>query len=93
MSDINTRFVCKSPIHKLLNNLATSFESLHPEKANNWTKNGKRSKSQVVPSYIINISCPPSFYDLTFEPSKTYVEFKVICSLIENYDLVCICIG
>ncbi|XP_038997627.1 DNA mismatch repair protein MLH3-like [Hibiscus syriacus] len=24
----------------------------------------------------MNISCPPSFYDLTFEPSKTYVEFK-----------------
>ncbi|KAG8497672.1 hypothetical protein CXB51_008920 [Gossypium anomalum] len=86
MSDINSRLVCKGPIHKLLNNLATSFESLHPEKANNWTKNGKRSRSQVVPSYIINISCPPSFYDLTFEPSKTYVEFKdwkPVCTLIE----------
>ncbi|KAK8996225.1 hypothetical protein V6N11_076468 [Hibiscus sabdariffa] len=46
------------------------------EKTNNWTKNGKRSRSQVVPSFIMNISCPPSFYDLTFEPSKAYVEFK-----------------
>ncbi|GMI86304.1 MUTL protein homolog 3 [Hibiscus trionum] len=73
---INSRFVCKGPIHKFLNNLAASFESLHPEKSSNWTKNGKRSRSQVVPSYIMNISCPPSFYDLTFEPSKTYVEFK-----------------
>ncbi|PPD80725.1 hypothetical protein GOBAR_DD22355 [Gossypium barbadense] len=85
---INSRLVCKGPIHKLLNNMATSFESLHPEKkANNWTKNGKRSRSQVVPSYIINISCPPSFYDLTFEPSKTYVEFKdwrPVCTLIET---------
>ncbi|KAA3457610.1 DNA mismatch repair protein MLH3 isoform X2 [Gossypium australe] len=84
---INSRLVCKGPIHKLLNNLATSFGSLHPEKANNWTKNGKRSRSQVVPSYIINISCPPSFYDLTFEPSKTYVEFKdwkPVCTLIET---------
>ncbi|TYH29274.1 hypothetical protein ES288_A02G211400v1 [Gossypium darwinii] len=84
---INSRLVCKGPIHKLLNNLSTSFESLHPEKANNWTKNGKRSRSQVVPSYIINISCPPSFYDLTFEPSKTYVEFKdwkPVCTLIET---------
>nr|KJB17478.1 hypothetical protein B456_003G002000 [Gossypium raimondii] len=81
-------FTSKGPIHKLLNNMATSFESLHPEKkANNWTKNGKRSRSQVVPSYIINISCPPSLYDLTFEPSKTYVEFKdwrPVCTLIET---------
>ncbi|KAK8653150.1 hypothetical protein V6N13_127163 [Hibiscus sabdariffa] len=73
---INSRFICKGPIHKFLNNLATSFESLYPEKTNNWTKNGKRSRSQVVPSFIMNISCPPSFYDLTFEPSKAYVEFK-----------------
>ncbi|XVF16034.1 hypothetical protein REPUB_Repub09cG0206800 [Reevesia pubescens] len=76
MSDINSRFVCKGPIHKLLNNIATSFESLDPEKADNWTKKGKRSRSQVFPSYIVNNNCPPSFYDLTFEPSKTYVEFK-----------------
>lgn len=91
MSDINSRFVCKGPIHKLLNNLATSFKSLDPEKANNWTKRGKRSRSLVFPSYIMNIICPSSFYDLTFEPSKTYVEFKVILSLIMNCDLVCIC--
>ncbi|XVE87550.1 hypothetical protein DITRI_Ditri18aG0126500 [Diplodiscus trichospermus] len=84
---INSRFVCKGPIHKLLNNLATSYESSDPEKANNWTKKGKRSRSQVFPSYIMNISCPPSFYDLTFEPSKTYVEFKdwkPILTLIEK---------
>ncbi|XP_022741001.1 DNA mismatch repair protein MLH3 [Durio zibethinus] len=84
---INSRFVCKSPIHKLLNSLATSFESLDPEKANNWTKKGKRSRSQVFPSYIVNVTCPPSFYDLTFEPSKTYVEFKdwePILTLIER---------
>ncbi|XP_021275335.1 DNA mismatch repair protein MLH3 isoform X4 [Herrania umbratica] len=79
---INSRFVCKGPIHKLLNNLATSFESLDPEKANNWTKKGKRSRPQVFPSYILNISCPPSFYDLTFEPSKTCVEFKDWASIL-----------
>ncbi|XWS42239.1 hypothetical protein CRYUN_Cryun17cG0151000 [Craigia yunnanensis] len=84
---INSRFVCKGPIHKLLNKLATSFESLDPEKVNNWTKKGKRSRSQVFPSYIMNIICPPSCYDLTFEPSKTYVEFKdwkPILTLIEK---------
>ncbi|KAK6258076.1 hypothetical protein SCA6_012550 [Theobroma cacao] len=82
MSDINSRFVCKGPIHKLLNNLATSFESLDSKKANNWTKKGKRSRPQVFPSYILNISCPPSFYDLTLEPSKTYVEFKDWASIL-----------
>ncbi|XWS33960.1 hypothetical protein CRYUN_Cryun22dG0127500 [Craigia yunnanensis] len=58
-----------------------------PEKANNWTKKGKRSRSQVYPSYIVNISCLPYFYDLTFEPSKTYVEFEdwePILTLIEK---------
>ncbi|XP_059437766.1 DNA mismatch repair protein MLH3 isoform X2 [Corylus avellana] len=73
---INSRFVCKGPIHKLLNQLATSFECLDPWKVNNGSQNRKRSRSQAYPAYILNLSCPRSLYDLTFEPSKTYVEFK-----------------
>ncbi|GKV30207.1 hypothetical protein SLEP1_g39048 [Rubroshorea leprosula] len=73
---INSRIVCNGPIHKLLNNLATSFECLDPSKANNGSKKGKRIRSQAYPAYILNIICHPSLYDLTFEPSKTHVEFK-----------------
>ncbi|XP_015576355.2 DNA mismatch repair protein MLH3 isoform X2 [Ricinus communis] len=84
---INSRFVCKGPIHKLLNHLATKFESLDPWKANSIPQKGKRCRPQVCPAYILNLSCPLALYDLTFEPSKTHVEFKEwipILNFIEN---------
>ncbi|PON82743.1 DNA mismatch repair protein [Trema orientale] len=73
---INSRFVCKGPIHKLVNQLAARFECCDKGKAVSSTQNRKRSRPQTFPAFILNISCPQSFYDLTFEPSKTYVEFK-----------------
>lgn len=76
--DINSRFVCKGPIHKLVNQLATRFECCDQGKPVSSSQNRKRSRPQTYPAFILNISCPRSFYDLTFEPSKTYVEFKVI---------------
>ncbi|XP_057993502.1 DNA mismatch repair protein MLH3 isoform X2 [Hevea brasiliensis] len=84
---INSQFVCKGPIHKLLNHLATRFECLDPWKANSMHQKGKRYKTQAYPAYILNLSCPLALYDLTFEPSKTYVEFKdwiPILNFIEN---------
>ncbi|KAF5453802.1 hypothetical protein F2P56_023521 [Juglans regia] len=71
---INSRFICKGPIHKLLNQLAIQFDCLDPWKIN--SQNQKRSRSQAYPAYILNLSCPRSLYDLTFEPSKAKVEFK-----------------
>lgn len=38
----------------------------------------KRQRKQVYLAYMLNLCCPQSTYDLTFEPSKTLVEFKVI---------------
>ncbi|XP_048334561.2 DNA mismatch repair protein MLH3 [Ziziphus jujuba] len=73
---INSQFVCKGPIHKLLNQLATRFECSDQVRAVSRSQNKKRSRSQAYPAFILNICCPRSFYDLTFEPSKTYVEFK-----------------
>nr|XP_011461560.1 PREDICTED: DNA mismatch repair protein MLH3 isoform X2 [Fragaria vesca subsp. vesca] len=73
---INSRFICKGPIHKLLNQLASSFECWDPGTAVVGSHNRKRSRPQAFPVYVLNLSCPHSFYDLTFEPSKTYVEFK-----------------
>ncbi|KAJ0967778.1 hypothetical protein J5N97_024695 [Dioscorea zingiberensis] len=69
---INSRFVCKGPIHNLLNSLAASLQSFTENKSHN----GKRPRTQTYPAYILNISCPISLYDLTFEPSKTILEFK-----------------
>ncbi|XP_028795288.1 DNA mismatch repair protein MLH3 [Neltuma alba] len=38
--------------------------------------NKKRSRSQAYPAYILNLLCPRSLYDLTFEPSKTSVQLR-----------------
>ncbi|CAL5373552.1 unnamed protein product [Camellia sinensis] len=53
----------------------TSFVKCAKE-ANMKLQNGKRSRSQTYETYILNLSCPRSWYDITFEPSKTSVEFK-----------------
>ncbi|KAK2657642.1 hypothetical protein Ddye_010694 [Dipteronia dyeriana] len=73
---INSRYICKGPIHKLMNQLAAGFECLDSWKVNSGSRKGKRNRSQAYPAYILNLSCPQSLYDLTFEPSKTYVVFK-----------------
>ncbi|KAF7829059.1 DNA mismatch repair protein MLH3 isoform X1 [Senna tora] len=80
-------FVCKGPIHKLLSQLANRFEHLDFWNADGKFLNKKRSRSQPCPAYILNLSCPRSMYDLTFEPSKTSVQFKdwdSILSFIEK---------
>ncbi|KAM6540464.1 hypothetical protein CsatB_004911 [Cannabis sativa] len=73
---INSRYVCKGPIHKLVNQLATRYHWFDQGKAVNNFQTRKRSRAQIYPAFILNIRCPRSFYDLNFEPSKTYVEFK-----------------
>ncbi|KAF8011198.1 hypothetical protein BT93_J1726 [Corymbia citriodora subsp. variegata] len=73
---INSRFVCKSPIHKLVNQLAKEFEYVNARRSNNGLQKGKRSRSCAVPAYILKLSCPRTLYDLSFEPSKTSVQFK-----------------
>ncbi|CAN6541392.1 unnamed protein product [Malus baccata var. baccata] len=78
LADINLRFVCRGPIHKLLNQLASSFEFWDPGKAIDGSKNRKQSRPKAFTAYVLNLSCPRTFYDLTFESSKTYVEFKDI---------------
>ncbi|CAN4083588.1 unnamed protein product [Withania somnifera] len=65
---INSRFVSKGPIHKLLNNIAMSFDSAFDIE--------QRGRYQTYPLFLLNLNCPRSLYDLTLEPSKTSVEFK-----------------
>ncbi|KAI3843397.1 hypothetical protein MKX03_024291 [Papaver bracteatum] len=84
---INSRFICKSPIHKLLNNLAASLNSLDMWEDALEPRNSKRCRIDAYPAFILNLRCPRSSYDLTFEPSKTLVEFKdwiPILSFIEQ---------
>ncbi|KAI0502370.1 hypothetical protein KFK09_017318 [Dendrobium nobile] len=74
---INARFVCKGPIHNLINSIATNFHSTTAKKRDSSENHcRKRQKTQGYPAYLLNLCCPMSSYDLTFEPSKTMVEFK-----------------
>lgn len=61
----------------MLSQLAAKFDDIGTSNDFSGPGNGKRSRSQTNPSYILNLSCPSSLYDLTFEPSKTSAEFKV----------------
>ncbi|XP_031382191.1 DNA mismatch repair protein MLH3 isoform X2 [Punica granatum] len=83
---INSQFICKGPIHKAVNQLAAKFEF-----SNSWDTfglpNGKRNRPRACPAYLLRLSCPRSLYDLSFEPSKTCVEFKdwnPILAFVEN---------
>jgi hypothetical protein len=79
LKDINSRFVSRSPIHNILNNLAASFQlSIMRTNEEMDGQSRKRQKTDVYPAYLLNFCCPRSSYDLHFEPSKTIVEFKVI---------------
>ncbi|KAL0739477.1 hypothetical protein Bca4012_015687 [Brassica carinata] len=74
--DINSRFISKGPIHKLLNNFAASFDSTDDWKPTDGLQTGRRSRLQPCPGYILCITCPRYLYEFSFEPSKTNVEFK-----------------
>ncbi|KAF8101520.1 hypothetical protein N665_0204s0017 [Sinapis alba] len=73
---INSRFISKGPIHKLLNNFAASFDSTDDWKPTDGLQTGRRNRLQSNPGYILCITCPRHLYELSFEPSKTNVEFK-----------------
>ncbi|CAN8327809.1 unnamed protein product [Cochlearia groenlandica] len=75
-SDINSRFVSKGPIHKMLSNTAASFECKDEWKPTDSLQTGRRNRIQSNPGYFLCITCPPQLYEFSFEPSKTNVEFK-----------------
>jgi len=76
--DINSRFVNRNPIHNMLNNLASSFQSsIMRTNEEIDVQSRKRQKTDVHPAFLLNFCCPRSSYDLHFEPTKTIVEFKV----------------
>uniref|UniRef100_A0A1D1ZIW5 DNA mismatch repair protein Mlh3 n=1 Tax=Anthurium amnicola TaxID=1678845 RepID=A0A1D1ZIW5_9ARAE len=80
---INSRFVCRGPIHKLINNLASNFHyMLNYHRSEPESQTGKRQRMLGCPAYVLNLCCPLSSYDLTFEPSKTIVEFKDWASVL-----------
>ena len=84
---INGRLVLKTEIHKLINQLMkksaickkkVSFSSVSPELDSDVDVTRKSPGKQLDkhPMFIINVKCPLKEYDITFDPSKTLVEFN-----------------
>jgi DNA mismatch repair protein MLH3 len=74
---INSRFVNRNPIHNMLNNLASSFQSsIMRTNEETDVQSRKRQNTDIYPAFLLNFCCPRSSYDLHFEPTKTIVEFK-----------------
>ncbi|KAL3629906.1 hypothetical protein CASFOL_026218 [Castilleja foliolosa] len=84
--DINSRFVYKGPIHKLLNRLAAKFDLLSSWQPATSFHSEKRNKYDIFPAFILNLHCPRSYYSI-ITSERTSVEFKDWCpvlTFIEN---------
>eukprot|EP00250_Pteridium_aquilinum_P024621 c29344_g1_i1 orf=128-2314(+) len=73
---LNGRFVHKTPVHKLINTLFLHGYCGH--ELGNPPEAGMSSAASkhVYPMFLLNLQCPLSWYDITFEATKTSVEFK-----------------
>lgn len=90
-ADINSRFIGKGPIHKLLNQLAAKFDFLRPSQHATSSHKEKRNIYDMCPTFILNIHCPRSYYDIvTSDRSRISVEFKVVFSSIAMNCLICL---
>lgn len=76
-SDVNSRFVYKGLIHKLVNQLAAKFDLSSSWQLATSSQREKQNKYDKCPAFILNLQCPTSYYDIVAsERSRTSVEFK-----------------
>ncbi|XP_005101880.1 uncharacterized protein LOC101854340 [Aplysia californica] len=85
---VNKRLVLKSSIHRQINKILSRSLILKRKGSNidalekMATEDGKGNSGSPVKSaerfgiYVLNVECPFSAYDITFDPAKTLVEFK-----------------
>lgn len=79
---VNGRFVCKSPIHKLLSRLLAQY--VYDRSARDECKRDRIGRRPLLHGvYCVNISCAPQEYDICFEPGKTLIEFKEWTALLK----------
>ena len=96
---INDRLVLKTKLHKSINYVLS--KSTIVKRRVNMNATDTTPKLETVSSspqrqgdrfgvFVLNISCPLSEYDVTFDPAKTLVEFKdwdCICKMFEDMTL------
>ena len=80
---VNGRLVLKSKVHRVVNWMI-SRSSISRKRHEVIGDNGSPSRltSERFGIYVINVTCPLSQYDITFDPRKTLVEFKSWGSLL-----------
>ncbi|XP_051125704.1 DNA mismatch repair protein MLH3 isoform X2 [Andrographis paniculata] len=74
---INSRFVCKGPIHKCINQLAVKFDCSLSRLSASSSQNDKQNKYDICPTFVLNLCCQRSCYDMIDSgQSRRLVEFK-----------------
>ena len=82
---INSRLVLKTKIHKLINHCMSKTTVLRKKGFNVATKWSPGNTTEDIGAnrhterhamFVVDIECPLSAYDITFDPRKTLVEFK-----------------
>uniref|UniRef100_T1JGR5 WW domain-containing protein n=1 Tax=Strigamia maritima TaxID=126957 RepID=T1JGR5_STRMM len=66
---VNKRFVSRTKLHKIVNSCFSKYFS-----STRRSSPGRNARKHAI--YVLNVTCPPSEYDVCFEPSKSLVEFK-----------------
>ena len=90
---VNGRLILKSRIHKLVNKTLINSAIFKRKYGSNDTSPNIESKSVFVkspgrqieryPVFVLNVKCPLRKYDITFDPSKTLIEFTDWDTLLE----------
>ncbi|XP_004366048.2 hypothetical protein CAOG_01177 [Capsaspora owczarzaki ATCC 30864] len=81
---INRRRVLHTRFHKLVNQLMRQWQGTRgprfvsqtlPVGRDMHASNNSRSFDKASCAWVLNMTCPPGLYDITFDPAKTLVEF------------------
>ena len=87
---VNGRLVLKTRIHKMINKELTNsaiFKRKYPSSPAIVNKSvfvkSPGRQLERYPVFVLNIKCPWTKYDITFDPSKTLIEFKDWDALLE----------
>jgi hypothetical protein len=89
LTDINHRFVHKTPLHKLLNCWGKTNAHVGGAESKRVDKVDMSLGRRAYPAFVLNLSCRPSDYDISFEATKTYVEFKVLLRFSLHVSSLC----
>ncbi|XP_059160335.1 uncharacterized protein LOC131943953 [Physella acuta] len=74
---INKRLILKSCLHQQVNKILSSSLIVRSKgRAAGEGATSPAKTSERCAMYVINVTCPHGIYDVTFEPSKTLVEFE-----------------